>query len=97
MISINDLAHRLAREYKMTLQWAGPSQLQLLNFAPAEGKTLYQLPSEWRFKKDPQDRGLTKQWYRAVPDDTWEAILTNQPWTRADVGSGVQYRPARGV
>ena len=39
------------------------------------------LPETWRFKKDPEDKGLTERWFAEPVDDSWSSILITKAWT----------------
>ena len=75
------LANKLSREYGIKVSQSGATQLSSIYFPPHVSKTLYKLPLEWQFKKDPEDKGLAERWFTGATDETWQAILTNRDWT----------------
>ena len=40
------------------------------------------LPITWRFKLDPDNEGLTQQWWKLVDYDNWARIRTDDFWTK---------------
>ena len=62
-------------------------QLTFLYFRPRVTKTLARLPLEWRFRTDPEDKGLAGNWFGLVPDTAWRSISTEKDWT----SQGVDY------
>ena len=73
--------HTLMVRVKKDIYAAGIWQRVSIIYQPKSNGSVYDFPITWRFKKDPQDRGLSDKWYAAPIDSTWDPILTTMPWT----------------
>ncbi len=38
------------------------------------------MPEQWRFRADPDDRGLAEGWHAGAPEAEWETLSILQPW-----------------
>jgi len=77
----HQLANDLARRYSIFVDQSSVAPLKVLYFRPVVEKVLWELPLTWKFRKDPSDRGLEDEWFRAAPDRTWVDIQTDKSWT----------------
>lgn len=81
-----DLAKTLAKQYGITgTQW-GAEQLRSFYLPPNIKKRLYNLPTEWQFKTDPDNKGQEEKWF-AGTGEGWEKIMVTKDWT----SQGYQY------
>ena len=76
-----NLANKLSREYDIRLLQSSLATLQSLYFPPSVGKTLYRLPLQWQFMKDPNDIGIEKQWFKSDKNSSWLPISIDKDWT----------------
>ena len=76
-----ELANNLHRQYNIKFQQGALMALKSLYLPPSVGKTLYRLPLEWRFMKDPNDIGLTNQWFKSADFVPWVSIAVDRDWT----------------
>jgi hypothetical protein len=52
-------------------------------FEAVNGTPLIDFPATWKFRTDPHDEGMEKQWHQSqqVPDANWQDISTEDYWT----------------
>ena len=75
------LANDLARTYAILVDQHSVVKLKVFYFPPIIESVLHDLPLIWRFRPDPEDRGLEEAWFRRPADSSWADIRTDSSWT----------------
>lgn len=70
-----------AKTFRTTAEWHIDQYTALAERAGGpKGELVTLLPREWRFKKDPEDKGVLFQWYTDPVDRSWEPIDATIYW-----------------
>ncbi len=67
---------RIVREHRLATWY-----LMLEKALAGEVGSAITLPTEWRFKKDPQQVGAREAWFKKANFEDWEKILVDRFWT----------------
>lgn len=53
--------------------------------AALEGEKILNLEDNWKFRIDPENEGYQRGWHKTAPDQDWQPIRVDRPWTEQGV------------
>ncbi len=85
-----DLANSTRLQHYIRVKYPSVQQLKTFYYPPVieEKSILLQLPDQWQFKTDPDNKGLTEKWFEGQPDASWKPINITKDWTAQEAGAG---------